>query len=72
MHNFGNTNGFSADLKLPRQHPTGVNVAGVCLKRLVVAQDLGGGSGGHGGQKQTVPYTMPENIRGVEWGANEG
>lgn len=54
-------NAFSSDLKLSREHPAGVDVAGVSLNGLVVAQYLCGGSCGHGGQEQTVPHTMPEH-----------
>ena len=53
-------NAFSADLKLSREDPAGIDVAGVCLNGLIVAQDLGSGSCGHWGQEQTVPHTMPE------------
>lgn len=53
-----------ADLKLSRKHPAGVDVAGVGLNGLVVTQDLSSGSCRHGGQEQTVPYTMPEDTKG--------
>lgn len=57
------SNAFSADLKLSWEHPAGINVAGVGLNWLVVAQDLGSGGCGHGGQEQTVPHTMPEDTQ---------
>lgn len=47
------------DLELSREDSAGVDVAGVGLDRLVVAQDLGCRGRGHGGQQQTVPHTVP-------------
>lgn len=63
---------FSADLKLSREHPAGVDVAGVGLNGLVVAKDLGSGSCGHGGQEQTVPHTVPEENTGTRKELNQG
>ena len=47
-------------LKLARQDPAGVNVAGVGLDGLVVAQDLSRGGRGHGGNQEAVSHTKPE------------
>lgn len=55
-----------ADLKLSWEHPASVDVAGVGLNGLVVTQDLGSWSCGHGGQEQTVPYTMSEDMPETE------
>lgn len=46
-------------LKLSRQHAACVDVAGVGLNGLIVAQNLCSGSSGHGSQEQTVAYPMP-------------
>lgn len=50
-----------AHLKLPREDPARVDVAGVGLEGLVVPQDLGGGRGGHGSQQQAVPDAVSED-----------
>mmetsp|Transcript_23001 Transcript_23001/g.55770 ORF Transcript_23001/g.55770 Transcript_23001/m.55770 type:complete len:384 (+) Transcript_23001:718-1869(+) len=44
--------------ELTGQHTSCVHVLGVGLEGLVVAQDLGCGSRGHGRDKQTVPYAV--------------
>lgn len=53
------------DLELSREDSAGVDVTGVGLDGLVVAQDLSCGGRGHGGQQQTVPDTMPGEGGGV-------
>lgn len=40
------------------QHTAHVNVAGVGLKALVVAEDLAGAGSGHGGKQQAVAHTI--------------
>jgi len=50
-------------LELPGEHATRVDVAGVRLDGLIVAQDLCRGSRGHGSQQKTVSDTMPASVR---------
>ena len=51
-------------LELPGQHPTAVDVAGVGLDGLVVAEDLSGGGRWHGSQEEAVSDAM--SVWGVE------
>lgn len=60
---------FGTHLELSWKHPAGVDVAGVCLDGLIVAQDLGSGSCGHWSQKQTIPHTVPEDAQ--DWSGSE-
>ena len=55
------------DLELPAEHPPGVDVAGVGLHGLVVAEDLRRAGRGHGGHQQAVPDPVLRNL-GLEAG----
>ena len=50
------------DLELSGEDPAGVDVTGVGFDGLVVAQDLGGGGRGHGGNQQAVPEAVLGNV----------
>lgn len=49
--------------ELAAEHPAHVNVARVGLKRLVVAQNLGGAGRGHGGHQQRVARAVLHYLR---------
>lgn len=48
-----------SNLKLSRKHAACVDVTGVGLDGLIIAQNLCCGGSGHGSQEQTVAYTVP-------------
>jgi hypothetical protein len=46
------------DLEFAREHAAGVDVGGVRLNALVVAEDLSGGGSWHGSHQQRVAHTV--------------
>ena len=54
-------------LKLAGEHTSRVDVTGVWLKRLVVAENLSCGGRGHGRQEEAVANAMPRVNRRNQW-----